>query len=82
MQWQVIKLDEIKRNNTRMKYLIKNGKIINEGKIVEQDILLEDNLITKIDRDITDAAATVIDAAGKYVIPGIIDDQVQFCEPG
>jgi dihydroorotase len=65
-----------------MKYLIKNGKIINEGKIVEQDILLEDNLITKIDRDITDAAATVIDAAGKYVIPGIIDDQVHFREPG
>ena len=82
MQWQVIKLDEIKRNNTRMKYLIKNGKIINEGKIAEQDLLLEDHLITKIDRDITDAAATIIDAAGKYVIPGIIDDQVHFREPG
>lgn len=65
-----------------MKYLIKNGKIINEGKIVALDILIEDNLITKIDKDISDTAATVIDAAGKYVIPGIIDDQVHFREPG
>ncbi len=65
-----------------MKYLIKNGKTINEGKIVEQDILLENNLITKIDNDISDANATIIDAKGKYVIPGIIDDQVHFREPG
>ena len=65
-----------------MKYLIKNGKTINEGKIVVQDVLIEDNLITKIDKDISDASATVIDAAGKYVIPGIIDDQVHFREPG
>ena len=65
-----------------MKYLIKNGKTINEGKIVEQDILLEDNFIVKIDNDISDATATIIDAKGKYVIPGIIDDQVHFREPG
>ncbi|HUM51236.1 MAG TPA: dihydroorotase [Chitinophagales bacterium] len=65
-----------------MKYLIKNGKTINEGKIVEQDILLENNLITKIDNDISDVNATVINAKSKYVIPGIIDDQVHFREPG
>ena len=65
-----------------MKYLIKNGKTINEGKIVEQDILLEDNFIVKIDKDISDAQATIIDAKDKYVIPGIIDDQVHFREPG
>ena len=65
-----------------MKYLIKNGKTINEGKIVEQDILLEDNFIVKIDNDISHSSAIVNDAKGKYVIPGIIDDQVHFREPG
>lgn len=65
-----------------MKYLIKNGKTINEGKITEQDILIDDNFIIKIDTDISDASATVIDAQGKYIIPGIIDDQVHFREPG
>ena len=65
-----------------MKYLIKNGKTINEWKIVEQDILIEDNIIIKIDKDISDAQATIIDAKDKYVIPGIIDDQVHFREPG
>lgn len=65
-----------------MRYLIKNGKTINENKIVEQDILIENNIITKIDTDISDTEATVIDANGKYVIPGIIDDQVHFREPG
>ncbi len=61
-----------------MKYLIKNGKIVNEGKIEQKDILTEDNYILKIDRDISDAAAMVIDASDNYVIPGIIDDQVHF----
>ena len=65
-----------------MKYLIKNGNIINEGKIIQQDILIENNLISKIDKDISDASATVIDAGNNYVIPGIIDDQVHFREPG
>jgi len=65
-----------------MKYLIKNGKIVNEGKIEQKDILIEGNFISKIDRDISDAAATIIDAAHQYVIPGIIDDQVHFREPG
>lgn len=65
-----------------MKYLIKNGNIINEGKIEQKDILIENSIITKIDTNISDAQATVIDASGKYVIPGIIDDQVHFREPG
>ncbi len=65
-----------------MKYLIKNGSIINEGKIEQKDILIEDNFITKIGTDISDANAIVIDAANKYIIPGIIDDQVHFREPG
>ncbi|HQD12369.1 MAG TPA: amidohydrolase family protein, partial [Chitinophagales bacterium] len=65
-----------------MKYLIKNGIVINEGRTEPLDILVENEIIQRIDRDISDAQATVIDAAGQYVIPGIIDDQVHFREPG
>jgi dihydroorotase len=65
-----------------MKYLIKNGNIVNEGKIEQKDILIEGTLIAKIDTDISDATATIIDASNKYIIPGIIDDQVHFREPG
>ncbi|HQO88830.1 MAG TPA: dihydroorotase [Chitinophagales bacterium] len=65
-----------------MKYLIKNGIVINEGRTEPLDILIENEIIQRIDRDISDAQATVIDAAGQYVIPGIIDDQVHFREPG
>ncbi|MEZ5055190.1 MAG: hypothetical protein R2807_10595 [Chitinophagales bacterium] len=64
-----------------MKYLIKNGKIINEGKIQEADILIHENIIQRIEKDISDADAVVIDAQNQYIIPGIIDDQVHFREP-
>ncbi|MFD0798940.1 dihydroorotase [Maribacter chungangensis] len=64
------------------KTLIKNGKLVNEGKIQEVDILLNGELIVKIAPGISDAKAKVIDAAGKYILPGIIDDQVHFREPG
>ncbi|WP_411893249.1 dihydroorotase [Winogradskyella sp. A2] len=64
--------------------LIKNAKIVNEGKIVEGDILIADNIIEAIDSSISVKSAdmTVIDAEGNYVIPGLIDDQVHFREPG
>jgi dihydroorotase len=62
--------------------LIKNGKLINEGKQEEKDILINPPFIERIDRDITLPAAKIIDAAGKIVIPGLIDDQVHFREPG
>ncbi len=65
-----------------MKYLIKNGKLINEGKIEEKDILIDGNFIAKIDNDISDATAKIIGANGNHVLPGIIDDQVHFREPG
>lgn len=65
-----------------MKILIKNGKLINQGKIYESDILINGEFIEKIDFDISDSTAQVIDAKGKYVIPGVIDDQVHFREPG
>lgn len=65
-----------------MKLLIKNGTIVNEGVASEADILCVDGIITKIKSGINDIADTVIDAKGKYVIPGAIDDQVHFREPG
>ena len=63
--------------------LIKNAKIVNEGKIFEGDLLIEDELIFEISDSIS--AKTdykVIDAEGNYLIPGAIDDQVHFREPG
>jgi len=62
--------------------LIKNGKIVNEGVVAAMDILIEGDTIIKIAADISDANATVIDAKGGYVLPGMIDDQVHFREPG
>lgn len=64
--------------------LIKNAKIVNEGKIVEGDVLIEDDFIKEIDSSISVKSAdiTVIDAEGNYVLPGMIDDQVHFREPG
>lgn len=62
--------------------LLKNGRLVNEGRVVQSDILLEGDLILKIASDITDDTAKVIDIDGKYILPGIIDDQVHFREPG
>lgn len=64
--------------------LIKNAKIVNEGKIFEGDILIENNRIEAIDSSISVKSADmiVIDAEGNYVLPGLIDDQVHFREPG
>lgn len=64
------------------KILLKNGVIVNEGVILENDILIEDDLIVKIAKDISDTDATVIDVKGMHILPGIIDDQVHFREPG
>ena len=64
------------------KVLIKNAKIVNEGRIYEGDILLNKDRIERIDRDISSESADHIDAEGSYLIPGIIDDQVHFREPG
>lgn len=64
------------------KYLIKNAQIVNEGKIISSDVLISDGLIAKIGSGLSDPAAEEIDANGKYLIPGLIDDQVHFREPG
>ena len=67
-------------NNT----LIINAQIVNEGKIFKGDLLIEGNVITKIGENITGLPSNTktIDAKGKYLFPGIIDDQVHFREPG
>jgi len=64
--------------------LIKNAKIVNEGEVFSADILIEDDFIVKIDKSITPRSAdvNVFDIEGKYVLPGMIDDQVHFREPG
>ncbi|MBO0330601.1 dihydroorotase [[Muricauda] lutisoli] len=64
------------------KILLKNAKIVNENSIFESDVLLEGDFISRIDPDISDANATVIDLEGDLLLPGIIDDQVHFREPG
>lgn len=64
------------------KKLIKNATIVNENMIFEADVLLQDDRIQKIGKDISDSEARVIDATGKYLLPGVIDDQVHFREPG
>lgn len=64
------------------KILIKNATIVNENSIFESDVLLEDEHIQRIDTDISDAKAQVIDIGGNHLLPGIIDDQVHFREPG
>ncbi len=65
-----------------MKILIRNARIVNENQIVDSDLLIENDLIKKIGKDIVADADRVIDAEGKYLLPGVIDDQVHFREPG
>ena len=66
-----------------MKTLIKNAQIVNEGKIFKSDVLIENDLIAKISSTISEENAdTIINAEGKFLIPGVIDDQVHFREPG
>lgn len=62
--------------------LIKNATIVNEDEIFVSDLLIENDLIAKIDKDITVDNATIIDAEGLVLLPGAIDDQVHFREPG
>lgn len=66
------------------KILIKNAKIVNEGTIFEGDVLIEDEFIIEIAESISPKSAVtkIIDAEGNYLIPGAIDDQVHFREPG
>jgi dihydroorotase len=66
------------------RYLIKNAKIVNEGVIFEGDVLVENDLIVEVSESISlkSSDCMIIDAEGNYLMPGVIDDQVHFREPG
>ena len=63
--------------------LIKNAKIVNEGKITEGEVLIENEFIKQIGTNLNiPENCEIVDAKGNYLIPGAIDDQVHFREPG
>ena len=66
-----------------MKTLIKNAQIVNEGKIFKSNVLIENDLIAKISSIISEENVDkIINAENSFLIPGVIDDQVHFREPG
>ncbi|WP_138995058.1 dihydroorotase [Larkinella sp. C7] len=62
--------------------LIRNARLVNEGTIRETDVYCKDGFIEQIGSGLSQQADTVIDADGNYLLPGVIDDQVHFREPG
>ena len=65
-----------------MNYILKNGVLVNEGRKTEADILIKNGKIEKIGPSITELGAKIIDVKGSFILPGCIDDQVHFREPG
>ena len=65
-----------------MKYLITNALVVNEGQQTQTDVLISGERIERISPWISDSHAQVIDLQGNYLIPGMIDDQVHFRDPG
>ena len=65
-------------------YLIKNVQVVNERRIITSDVLIKNSRIEKIREQITqvDSSVKEINGEGKYLLPGAIDDQVHFREPG
>lgn len=64
------------------KLLLVNGKVVNEGRVVEQDILISDGRIESLGPWAPSGDTEVVDLAGAHVFPGVIDDQVHFRDPG
>ena len=62
--------------------LIKNAKLVNEGQVYQADVLIKNQIIIEISSEITIEADYIIDAKGLHLLPGVIDDQVHFREPG
>jgi dihydroorotase len=64
--------------------LIKNARLINEGKIVSSDIFIENEMIKEVSSSISlkSSSVQIIDAENNFIMPGVIDDQVHFREPG
>ena len=65
-----------------MRILIKNATLINEGVSIQKDVLIEEKIIQEINSNINVTADRIINAKGLHLIPGVIDDQVHFREPG
>ena len=65
-------------NNT---ITIKNCRVVNEGQIIEQDLIIKNGRFEKIANEV-EAEGEIVDAAGLFLFPGIIDDQCHFREPG
>ncbi|GEO05278.1 dihydroorotase [Adhaeribacter aerolatus] len=63
-------------------YLIKNAQLVNEGRIFRSDVYVKEGRINLVAENITLPADAIIEANGKYLLPGVIDDQVHFREPG
>lgn len=66
------------------KYLIKNARVVNEGSVREGDVLINKGIIEQVEENISlkDGETKLIDIHGSYLMPGVIDDQVHFREPG
>ena len=62
--------------------ILKNCRIVNENIIIESDIAIKNNRIELIQVSIDSETRKTVDVEGKYVLPGLIDDQVHFREPG
>jgi dihydroorotase len=63
--------------------IIRNARLVNEGQITESDVLLKDGRIEKISADLpANTGADIVDANGRHLLPGMIDGQVHFREPG
>jgi dihydroorotase len=63
--------------------LVVNARIVNEGRVYEGDLLIKDGRIEKIGSGLSkENADRTIDAQGNFLLPGVIDDQVHFREPG
>ena len=63
--------------------LIRDANIVNEGKIIRGDVYIKEGLIYSVGGDLSGKEADIeINANGKYLLPGLIDDQVHFREPG
>ena len=63
--------------------LVSNARLVNEGQVRDADVLIEGDRIARIDSGLSlPVGAELIDAAGKFLLPGLIDDQVHFREPG
>ena len=62
--------------------LIKNATLVNEGRVFQADVFISDGRIQKIGTGLTEKSDREIDATGLHLLPGVIDDQVHFREPG